>query len=436
MSKDKDDAYHKISVPPATQPTGCPVDASFTPFNDDYLANPYPQLEALMSDKPIFYAEELGYLVVTGMENVTTVLKNHEVFSSENVQDPVFPVCEKATAVMSASDYNPKAVMSNCQQPDHTRIRKYTRDGFNARRMKLLEPYIRETTANLVSQMIAGGDQSEAVSSLSHALPGRVIFRLIGFPEIDDEQLMYWTSNRLIFTWGKPTDEAQTQIAENMLKYWRYCRAFVAQRNEAPADDLTSELLAAHKADPEGLAYREVESIIYGLSFAGHEIVSNFISLTLMNILPEREHWEALVNDPSLIPNALEEMLRVDSPQTSWRRVATQDTHLDGVDIPKGTRIFVSLGAANHDPALFPTPSEFIPDRNNANKHISFGHGIHFCLGARLARLEAQIAIETLAKRLPNLRLVKNQKLSFAPNITFRGPRALYVEWDRSDKQK
>jgi len=429
MSENNSDAYHKISVPPATQPTGCPVDSTFTPFNSDYLTNPYPQLEALMSEKPIFYSEELGYLVVTGMENVTSVLKNHEVFSSENVQDPVFPVCEEAMAVMSADDYNPKAVMSNCQQPEHTRIRKFTRDGFNARRMKLLEPYIRETADQLISQMLEKGSPAEVVSSFAHPLPGQVIFRLIGFPEGDDDQLIHWTSNRLIFTWGKPSDKAQVEIAENMLKYWRYCRDFVAKRNEEPGDDLTSELLAAHKEYPDGLSYREVESIIYGLSFAGHEIVSNFISLALMTILPDRKQWQALIDNPSLIPNALEEILRYDSPQTSWRRIATRDTNLAGVEIPKGTRIFISLGSANHDPALFADPDEFNPERENVNRHISFGHGIHFCLGARLARLEAQIAIETLAKRIPGLRLVESQTPDFAPNITFRGPLELYVEW-------
>ncbi len=430
MDKNKsDDAYHKISVPPAAEPTGCPVDHVFTPFNSNYLTNPYPELKALMSEQPIFFSKELGYLVVTGMENVNHVLKNHKVFSSENVQDPVFPVCQEAMAVMSADDYNPKAVMSNCQPPDHTRIRKFTRDGFNARRMKMLEPYIRETADRLITQMLENGQSAEVVSSFAHPLPGQVIFRLIGFPANDDDQLIHWTSNRLIFTWGKPTDEAQVEIAENMLRYWRYCRAFVAKRYEDPADDLTSELLAAHRENPESLSYREVESIIYGLSFAGHEIVSNFIALALMTILPDRAHWQSLRNDPGLIPNALEEILRFDSPQTSWRRVATQDTTLAGVDIPKGTRIFISLGSANHDPALFTNPDEYNPSRENVNRHISFGHGIHFCLGARLARLEAQIALESLAKQIPALSLVKNQTPSFAPNITFRGPTDLYVEW-------
>ena len=430
MSHKKSDAYHKISIPPSAQPTGCPVDSAFSPFDPDYLNNPYPQLEQLSAERPIFFAEQLGYLVVTGMDNVMEVLKNHEVFSSENVQDPVFPVCDRAKAILSADDYNPQAVMSNSQQPEHTRIRKYTRDGFNARRMKLLEPYIRETTDTLLTQILDQGGPAEFISSFTHPLPGQVIFRFIGFPEADDEKLIYWTSNRLIFTWGKPTDEEQVEIAENMLRYWRYCRDFVASRNLQPADDLASELLAAHKENPQELTYREVESIIYGLSFAGHVIVSNFIGLTLQNLLPRRDRWEACCNDLSLIPGMLEEVLRFDSPQISWRRVATQDTRLGGVDIPKGTRIFISLGSANRDPALFPAPAEFNIDRVNATKHIAFGYGIHFCLGARLARMETRIAIEALVTRVPSLRLVDNQDFSFAPNITFRGPLKLYAKWD------
>lgn len=426
---DSTDAYHKVSVPPATEPSGCPFDNEFTPFDDDYLQSPYGQLDALSEKTPIFYSEKLGYLVVTGMDNVVEVLKNHEIFSSGNVQDPVFPVCEAAQQVLAADDYNPQAVMSNCQQPDHTRIRKFTRDGFNSRRMKILEPYIRETTEKLIDQMLEKGNSAELVSSLAHPMPGQVIFRFIGFPEEDDDQLIYWTSNRLIFTWGQPTDEQQVEIAGNMLNYWRYCCEFVAMRMENPADDLTSELLEAHKENPDQLTYREVQSIIYGLSFAGHEIVSNFISLTLLNILPNREQWQSLCDDPPRIPNALEEILRYDGPQTSWRRVATQDTEFKGVKIPKGTRVFISLGAANHDAGVFDRPAELDIERTNANRHISFGHGIHFCLGARLARLEGQIAIEALARRLPDLRLVDGQELVFAPNVTFRGPKELMVEW-------
>lgn len=429
MNNNDEGAYHNIRVPPKVQPTGCPIDHTFTTFNSDYLANPYPELARIREEHPIFYSEKLKFLVLTRMEDVTAVFRDHDAYSSANVQDPVFPICDRAAAVLAAEDFNPVAVMSNRQQPDHTRIRKHTSEGFSGRRMKILEPYIRRRSHELIDAMVETGGPIDFVSAFGHPLPGQTIFRFIGFDEADDEQIMAWTGNRLAFTWGNPTDDEQVDIAEKMLSYWRYCRAFVASRWEDRKDDLTSELLNAHEADPNDLAYREVESIIYGHSFAGHEIVSNFMSNALLCLLPSRENWKAIIQDKALIPNALEEVLRVDSPQTSWRRVTNVDTSIAGIDIPAGTQVFLSLGAANHQPSLFESPANFDIKRANARKHISFGHGIHFCLGARLARLEATIAIETLTERLPKLRLVENSDLEYSANITFRGPKKLLVEW-------
>jgi len=430
MSTSDEGAYHKLSIPAQTHPSGCPIDHEFTTFNSDYLANPYPQLAKIREENPVFYSKKLGYLVVTRMEDLTEVFRDHDVYSSGNVQDPVFPICERAANVLAHEDFNPVAVMSNRQQPDHTRIRKYTREGFSHRRMKILEPYIRKRSHELIDAMIKTGGPVDFVSAFGHPLPGQIIFRFIGFDESDDEQLMSWTGNRLAFTWGNPDEDEQVDIAERMLKYWRYCREFVATRAKDRKDDLTSELLNAHDASPEELGYREVESIIYGHSFAGHEIVSNFMSNTLLCLLPRREDWQAICNDRALIPNALEEVLRFESPQTSWRRKTNIDTHIAGVDIPAGTQVFLSLAAANHQPSLFDSPTKFDIKRKNARKHISFGHGIHFCLGARLARLEATVAMEALTERLPSLRLVEEQELDYSSNITFRGPQQLYVDWD------
>lgn len=429
MSADRDKAYHNIRTPPRVQPSGCPVDHEFTTFNEQYLHNPYPQLAQLRASHPIFYSQKLGYLVVTRMEDLIEVFRDHEAYSSANVQDPVFPISERAAAILAAEDFNPVAVMSNRQQPDHTRIKQYTKEGFSARRMKILEPYIRQRSEELIDAMVEQGGPVDFVRYFGHPLPGQTIFRFIGFDQSDDEQILAWTGNRLAFTWGNPTEEEQVAIAEKMLSYWRYCREFVAKRFANRKDDLTSELLNAHEADPNELAYREVESIIYGHSFAGHEIVSNYMSNALLALLPRRDDWERLCNDALLIPNALEEVLRYDSPQTSWRRVTNHDTRIAGVDIPAGTQVFLSLGAANHEPAIFDAPDEFDIDRKNARKHLSFGHGIHFCLGARLARLEGQIAVEALTKRLPNLKLVENQNLQYSENITFRGPKELMVDW-------
>ncbi len=430
MSESTSNAYHNIRTEPKSEPSGCPVNHDFTTFNADYLANPYPQLAQIREEHPVFYSKALGFLVVTRMEDVIEIFRDHDVYSSKNVQDPVFPICEKAASILASDDFNPVAVMSNRQQPDHTRIRKYTRDGFSGKRMNALEPYIRRRSSELAHAMREQGGPTDFVKAFGHPLPGQTIFRFIGFDETDDEQIMAWTGNRLAFTWGKPSEEEQVVIAEKMLSYWRYCRAFVADRFANRKDDLTSELLNAHEADPEEISYREIESIIYGHSFAGHEIVSNFLSNALLALLPRRDVWNALCQDRSLIPNALEEVLRFDSPQTSWRRITNTDTHFAGVDIPAGTQVFLSLGAANHDPALFSNPTDFDIKRKNARKHIAFGHGIHFCLGARLARLEGQIALETLTEHLPTLRLVDNQSLTYTGNITFRGPTQLFVEWD------
>jgi len=431
MSTKNEGAYHNISVAPPVQPSGCPIDHEFTTFTDSYLTNPYPELARIRDENPVFYSKKLGYLVVTRMEDLTEIFRDHELYSSANVQDPVFPICERAAAVLANEDFNPVAVMSNRQQPDHTRIRKYTREGFSGRRMKILEPYIRRRSQEMIDAMIKKGGPVDFVSAFGHPLPGQIIFRFIGFDESDDDQLMAWTGNRLAFTWGNPTDDEQVEIAEKMLRYWRYCREFVARRWQDRKDDLTSELLNAHEADPNELSYREVESIIYGHSFAGHEIVSNFLSNALLCLLPRRDDWAAIGKNPALIPNALEEVLRFESPQTSWRRITNVDTHIAGVDIPAGTQVFLSLAAANHEPGLFESPTEFDIKRKNARKHIAFGHGIHFCLGARLARLEGTIAIEALAQRLPSLRLVENQSLKYMANVTFRGPAELLVDWDQ-----
>ena len=430
MSNKNEGAYHNIRVAPSVQPTGCPVDHEFTTFDNNYLTDPYPELERLREQNPVFYSEKLGFLVLTRMEDLIEVFRDHDAYSSANVQDPVFPICDRAAKVLAAEDFNPVAVMSNRQQPDHTRIRKHTREGFSNRRMNSLEPYIRRRSNELIDAMISNGGPTDFVRSFGHLLPGQTIFRFIGFDESDDDQIMAWTGNRLAFTWGNPSDDEQVEIAENMLSYWRYCRQFVASRRDNRTDDLTSELINAHEANPDELKYREVESIIYGHSFAGHEIVSNFLSNALLCLLPRRYDWNALCADPTLISNALEEVLRMESPQTSWRRVTNVDSSIAGVSIPAGTQVFLSLGAANHQPSLFESPTEFDIKRSNARKHISFGHGIHFCLGARMARLEASIALETLTKRLPDLRLVENHNLEYSANITFRGPKELFVEWD------
>ena len=179
-----------------------------------------------------------------------------------------------------------------------------------------------------------------------------------------------------------------------------------------------------------GISYREVESVVYGLSFAGHDPVTALLCNTLLCLLPRRDQWQALVDDPSLAANAVNETSRFESSQISWRRITTEATTLGGTELPAGTRLFLNFAAANRQSDLYPNPDTFDIHRANAATNISFGKGIHFCLGAGLAKMEARIALELLAERLPSLRLVDDQSFSYFPNITFRGPETLHLAWD------
>ena len=421
--------YHHIRTTAAIAPPGCPVDHSFTPLDDDYVADPYPIANRMREDTPIVYAEEMGFVVVSRMDDITEVFLNPDVYSSENVQDPVWPICDEAAAILAAPDFNPVAVMSNRQEPDHGRIRQFTKKGFTNRRNKVLEPYIRARAGELIDDMIAGGSPADFVASVALPLPGEVVFRFMGFPEEDYPKLKAWCGQRLAFSWGHPTAEEQVAIAEKMVAYWRYVQAFTEAKKSAPADDFASELLADHEEHPDLLTYREVESILYGLSFAGHEPVTLLLGNVLSTLLPRRNDWEAICADPELIPNALEEVIRFDSPQIGWRRITTTDTTLGGVDLPAGTQVYLNLGAANHDPDEFPEPETFDIAREKARNHISFGKGNHYCLGVRFAKFEAKVVLEVLTEKLPSLQLAGGHDFETFPNISFRGPSRLDVTW-------
>jgi hypothetical protein len=173
-----------------------------------------------------------------------------------------------------------------------------------------------------------------------------------------------------------------------------------------------------------------VTQIVYSLLFAGHETTTGLISNALRQLLTHRHAWEEICRDASLIPNAVEEVLRFDSSVIAWRRQATQAVEIGGVPVPAGANLLLLLGSANRDPAVFEDPERFDIHRRNAREHLSFGQGVHYCLGAPLGRLEARVVLEELSARLPGLRLVPGQAPRFRPNTTFRGPLALLAEWD------
>jgi cytochrome P450 len=259
-------------------------------------------------------------------------------------------------------------------------------------------------------------------------LPATVVFSFIGVPKEDYAQLKVWCGYRAKLAWGRPAPEEQLEHARHMTAYRRYLRELVAAKADNRADDFTSALLAIHDEEPEALTHEEIASILFSLSFAGHETTNYLIGNLLRRLLEDQARWRAVASDPTLIPGAVEETLRFDPSVPVWRRITKRPVVVAGTQIPEGAKLFLWLAAAGRDPDVFADPEVFDLRRENAKHHLAFGKGIHFCIGSALGKLEARLALEALTNRFPDLRLVADQRLSFHPNISFRGPQELWAE--------
>jgi hypothetical protein len=412
-------------------PTGaCPVHG-FDPFAPSFLADPYPTLNAMRDEGPVFYSPVLDMWVVTRFADVDAIFRDPETFSAAIAQDPLYPLADETRAVL-AQGFRASATMSNCDPPKHTRIRRYNLRSFSARRIAVLEPQVRAKADELIESLLRD-EEFDLVEGLTFPLPAYMIFTLIGFPAEDLELLKSWCGKRTLFSWGRPSVEDQVRIAGNMVRYWQYCERFVDARLAEPVDDFTSDLARVHRESPEQLSRDEIVGVVYGLSFAGHETTTNLTTNAVRQLLEHRDQWEAIRADPLLIPNAVEEVLRYDTSVIAWRRITTRTVEIGGVEVPEGSRLLLSLASANRDPQRFGEPERFDVRRSGAREHLALGKGIHFCLGAPLARLEARIVLELLTSAAPELSLVPGQRPTFAPNVSFRGPERLFLRRSTSD---
>jgi cytochrome P450 len=406
----------------------CPH-ARLHPSSANELADPYISYARLRDQCPVFFDDELGHYVVTRHADVDAVFRDPVTFAAANAQDPVFGLDPEAAALLAGAGFRKLKTMSNNDDARHTQIRQHTQVGFSPRRLRAMAPIVRSNAIALIDRFAASVDRrADLVSALTFPLPAGIIFALLGFPPEDTEMLKSWCGDRMSFSWGRPTPERQCAIAKDMLAYWSYCEAHVALRLRDPADDFTSDLLQIHLGDPATLTTAEIAHVIYGMSFAGHETTTNLVSNTVRRVL-EADAWSELRTDPARIPKAVDEGLRFDSSVITWRRMTSVATTLGGIELPAGAKLLLLLGSANRDPDVFERPEEFDLHREDAARHLSFGFGRHYCLGATLAKLEVQVVLEELTTRLPTLRLTDGQQLDFHPNVSFRGPRRMLVEW-------
>jgi cytochrome P450 len=413
----------------AVQPRpACPVHERFDPLADEFLADPYAVMAALpLHETPVFYAPAIDGYVVTRYADVEAVFLDPETYSAAAAQVPLVALVPEAAEILLAGGHRPQPSMVSLDPPAHTRLRRPTSRAFTPRRVTEMKPRVRAILADLLDAVDASAP-FDLVRALTFPLPATVIFSFMGVPGEDYDRLEEWCGHRASLAWGRPAPAEQVEHATSMAAYRRYLRELVAAKATDRADDFTSALLAIHDEDPGALAQEEIASILFSLSFAGHETTNYLIGNMIRRLLEGPERWDAVVADPALIPGVVEETLRHDTSVPFWRRRTKRATTLGGVDIPEGATLFLWLAATGHDPAVFDEPDRFDPARPNARRHLAFGKGIHFCIGSALGKLEAQLALEELTRRFPRLRLVDDHPpLRFHANISFRGPLELWV---------
>lgn len=407
---------------------GCPyhheVSQAYRPFD---LTDPFPFYRKAREEAPIFYSEALGYYVVTRHADIKEIFSNWEVFTSQNAQSPFKPIAPEAKAILDEGGLVGLSGLSARIPPDHTRIRRIVNQAFGIKRFKKLEPEIRALAIRMIEAIEPQGE-ADLIRDLAYDLPAFVIFMLLGVPNEDVAQVKDWAQSRLLLTWGDLDAEGQMQHAQNLVRYWNYCQDLVRQRHEHASDDLPGDLVRFQREGQE-ISDREIAAICYSQLFAGHETTTSLMGNGIRELLLHREAWEAICQDHSKIPNAIHEVLRYSPSIVSWRRRATQDYEVGGVKIPAGANVLMVMGSGNRDEEVFAHGEEFDISRKNARHHLSFGSGIHFCLGSPLAQLEFRIVLEELTQRMPQLRLKPGQSFEFAPNTSFRAPVSLLAEW-------
>ncbi|MFD9428527.1 MULTISPECIES: cytochrome P450 [unclassified Streptomyces] len=317
----------------------------------------------------------------------------------------------------------PSTSMLSMDPPEHSRLRRRVANAFTVRRIEALRPRAQQIVDGLVDTMIAAGPSADLTRTLTWPLPITVICELLGVPVADRDRFNDWVDGLLMLS-----DPAQSAQARDHLN--EYLAGLIAIRRADPTDDLLGELVTVRE-EKDLLAEEDLVSLGVSLLSAGQEATANQLGNFVYTLLTNPHLWQDLVADPGLIPDAVEELSRIIpiSATAGFTRIATEDVELSGQIVRAGDAVVAELGLANRDPEVFDHPEE-IDFHRGAVPHLTFGHGVHHCLGAQLARMELRIVLETLIRRLPGLRLaVPVDQMSWRTERLIRGVAALPVTW-------
>ncbi len=392
------------------------------------LENPYPVYSLLRSARPVLEMPTESY-DGPGVWLLTRYADVHE-----GLRDPRLSVERmKAPIIRDNLDRMPAFVRQGAQglrsmlvmdPPDHTRVRKLANKAFTPKRVAALHDRV-QALVDTELDAIAERGETDLIHDLAEPLPAIVIAELLGVPPEDHRQFREWSTVLIAGVGNTQDQEGVRRSSAAGEKIFNYLRGIIAERRAEPRDDLISAMIQAQE-ERDALSDDELLATSNLLLLAGHETTTNLIGNGMLALLREPEQLQRLRDDPSLLPTAVEELLRYDGPVQATIRVATEDIQIDEHRIPKGSPMLLNIGAANHDPAVFEAPEELDIGRD-PNPHLAFGFSTHFCMGAPLARLEAQLAIGGLLTRFAHIELLDDAP-SYRPNPILRGLQQLHLK--------
>jgi hypothetical protein len=402
---------------------------TFNPFTNPYLADPQAYLRHARVEEPVFYSPELKAYVVTRYADIQAVMRDTNTFSPRNVLEPVTDLFPSSIEKMIDMEIGNGPILVNEDEPIHMQRRRRLSAHFLPEWATGLKPWIRNLVTDYLDKLVRRGE-ADIVKDLVWEIPALVAFKLLGVPDEDVDVVKKFAVRRTVLTWGRPTEQEQNELVDGVGEYWAYCRGHVDRLRANPGQDLVSEAIRAQRESPELFDEAYVYNLTFNLLFAGHETTTNALANGFRALLEDLEQWQAICNDTELIPNAIHEIIRFAPSVNEWRRLATKDTRIGEVDIPEGSTVVIVLGSGNFDDEQFDHADKLDVRRKNAKRHLTFGVGGHYCMGAPLARTEMQVVFEEVTRRLPHMRLVPGQQFTYTPNISFRGVESVLVEWD------
>lgn len=418
---------------PTKQLSGCPVLEEFDPLDPAQVADPYPVLSKARREVPVFFVPDYDMWCVTRYEDIETVLRDTETYTSADfVGMPEFP---PEIAEQLPEGHPLEGTLAAVDPPEHTRIRRIAQKAFSARQAMARSDEIRALAHGLIDGFADQG-KADLATAYCNQLPIRVVAPVLGIPSEEGAELYKWAMEAVVLVANgeKLPADLLLEYGRDQVAFDRYIRELIAERRRNPRgdDDLITTMIFTEAEDGQpALSDHEIVGVVASSISAGGDTSATTIAHCVRLLLSDRTAWEEVVADPSLVPSVVEEALRLRPAAISLRRRATRGTVLDGVEIPEGARLFLHIGSGSHDEAVFERPEEFDLHRPNAHQHLAFGKWTHFCLGAALARTEVRIGLEALVDRLPSLRLVPGHELQYFPSmqaVPVTG--GLVVEWE------